>query len=66
MGDTVSGYSLSTGQRTSLPLSDLKQTIAYSGDFISTITVVYRGTTFVQTFLNNGTNITNVSQFLTT
>ncbi len=47
-----------------LPLSDLAQTLAYSGGFISTITVVYQGTTYVQTFTNDGTNITEISQWV--
>ena len=41
-----------------LPLDSLPATIAYSGSFVSTITVVYEGNTYVQTFTNNGTNIT--------
>jgi hypothetical protein len=44
-----------------LPLDSLPQTFAYSGGFISTITVQYAGNTYVQTFENNGTNITFIS-----
>lgn len=44
-----------------LPLGDLAQTFAYTGGFLHTITVVYQGVTYVQTFTNNGTNITGIS-----
>lgn len=46
---------------TPLGLDSLPQTIAYSGSFVSTITVVFNGNTYVQTFGNNGTNITSIS-----
>ncbi len=46
---------------TQLPLAQLEQSFAYSGDFVSTITVEYVGNTYVQTFTNNGTNITNIT-----
>ena len=44
-----------------LPLSSLAAQLIYSGSFISTITVIYQGNTYVQTFLNDGTNITYIS-----
>lgn len=44
-----------------LPLSSLAQQFVYSGSFVSTITVIYQGNTYVQTFLNNGTDITYIS-----
>ena len=47
-----------------VPLDSLEQTFAYSGGFLSTITVEYRGTTYVQTFTNDGTNITNISKWV--
>lgn len=47
-----------------LPISDLATTIAFSGGFVSTLTVVYSGITYVQTFTNNGTNVTNISQWV--
>ena len=46
---------------TPLPLGDLPELIAYDGAFVSTITVQYYGNTYIQTFTNNGTNITNIS-----
>ena len=49
-----------------LPLDNLAYTFAYSGSFVSTITVVYAGTTYVQTFTNNGTQITHISQWVAT
>lgn len=47
-----------------LPISDLAQVLTYSGNFISTITVVYQDVTYVQTFTNDGTNITDISQWV--
>lgn len=47
-----------------LPLISLAQTYAYSGGFLSTITVSYSGNTYVQTFTNDGTNITGASQWV--
>ena len=47
-----------------IDLDNVTQTMAYSGDFVSTITVVYAGNTYVQTFTNNGTNITEVSNWV--
>lgn len=49
-----------------LPLSSLPTQLVYSGDFISTITVIYAGSTYVQTFLNDGTNITYISNWINT
>lgn len=47
-----------------VPLDSLEQDFAYSGGFLSTITVEYRGVTYIQTFTNNGTNITNISKWV--
>lgn len=44
-----------------LPLAQLTQTFAYSGGFLATITVTYLGNNYVQTFTNNGTNITVIT-----
>ena len=44
-----------------LPLNSLDLVFAYSGDFVATITTVYAGITYVQTFTNDGTHITDVS-----
>lgn len=49
-----------------LPLDSLPLTLAYSGTFVSTITVNYAGNTYVQTFTNNGTNITAISGWINT
>lgn len=46
---------------TPIPLDSLPQAFTYSGDFIATCTIQYYGNTYVQTFENNGTNITNIS-----
>jgi hypothetical protein len=50
---------------TQLPLSSLAQEFTYSGSFVSTITVLYRDKTYVQTFINNGTNIVYISGWIT-
>ena len=44
-----------------LPLSSLAAQLVYSGGFISTITVIYAGKTYTQTFLNDGANIIYIS-----
>jgi len=52
---------------TMLPIDSLEQTLIYSGSFISTITVTYQGKTsdtYVQTFTNDGTDITSISQWV--
>jgi len=49
---------------TMLPVSNLPQAFAYSGGIISTITVVYEGNTYVQTFTNDGTNVTAISRWV--
>jgi hypothetical protein len=47
-----------------LPLCNLPLAIVYDGDFVSTLTVQYRGNTYVQTFTNDGTNITEISAWI--
>lgn len=44
-----------------LPLAQLAQTFAYDGSFVDTITVTYLGNDYVQTFTNDGTNITEIT-----
>lgn len=46
-----------------LPVNDLEQTFTYSGSLVETITVEYQGVTYVQTFANDGVNITSISQW---
>lgn len=46
---------------TMLPLSSLAQEFTYSGTFVTSITVLYQGNTYQQTFLNDGTDITYIS-----
>ncbi len=48
-----------------LPLDSLATQITYSGGFISTLQVIYAGKTYVQTFLNDGTNIIYISGWIT-
>jgi hypothetical protein len=47
-----------------LPLDSLPTAIVYSGGFIQTLTVVYQGNTYVQTFTNNGLNIIAISGWI--
>ena len=46
-----------------LPLDSLAVTVAYSGSFVSTLTTIYSGITYIQTFSNNGTYITGWSSW---
>ncbi len=47
-----------------LPMDSLAQTFAYDGDFLDTITVVYEDITYIQTFTNDGTDITVISKWV--
>lgn len=47
-----------------LPLESLPLILSYSGTFVHTITCVYGPNTYVQTFVNNGTNITSISGWI--
>lgn len=49
---------------TQIDLDNVELTFAYSGSFLMTITIVYAGETYVQTFTNNGTNITVISNWV--
>ena len=44
-----------------LPLDSLAQQFTYAGGFVTSISVYYQGNNYVQTFLNDGTNITYIS-----
>ena len=58
------GQTVQANDGAMLPLDSLAQQFVYSGSFISTITVQYAGSTYVQTFLNNGTDITYISGWI--
>jgi hypothetical protein len=47
-----------------LPVDDLAQTLTYDGDFVATITVVFKSVTYIKTYTNNGTNITAISPWV--
>ena len=47
-----------------LPLDSLAQQLTYSGSFISMISVIYASISYVQTFLNDGTNIIYISGWI--
>lgn len=49
---------------TQIPLGSCITSIAYDGTFVSTITVNYQDKVFVQTFTNDGTNITGFSNWV--
>jgi hypothetical protein len=66
MSDTVTA---SNGVQ--LPLNDLEQTFTYDTSFVATISVMYRGipgqsglVQYIQTFTNDGTNITGISPWV--
>ena len=44
-----------------IPFETLPQTFGYSGGFLTTITSVYQQYTYVQTFTNDGTDITSTT-----
>jgi len=46
-----------------LPVDDLDQVFAYDAGNVSTITVVYQGVTYVQTFTYAGSNVIEISQW---
>lgn len=48
---------------TMLPVDSLPITLVFFGGFISTLTTVYAGVTYRQTFTNDGTNITLISRW---
>lgn len=49
---------------TMIPLASVPQAIAYSGAFVTTITIAYAGNTYIQTFTNDGTHITAISGWI--
>jgi hypothetical protein len=59
MSDTVTA-----ANGVQLPLISLAQTFTYSGGLVTTISCVYNSITYTQTFTNNGTEITNISQWV--
>ncbi len=46
-----------------LPLDSLELSLTYSGGFISALNVTYAGIEYEQDFTNDGTNITDISQW---
>ena len=47
-----------------VPINSLQKTLTYSGSFVATQVVQYEGKTYTQTYTNNGTVITGVSQWV--
>ena len=60
----MSLFTVQGSNGTLLPMDSLAQVFAYNGDFLETITVVYEGTSYIQTFTNDGTNITAISKWV--
>lgn len=58
------GATVQANDGTMLPLDSLANNFIYDGDFLSTITVQYQGKTFVQTFINDGTDIVFISNWV--
>lgn len=48
---------------TQLPLDSLPVAITYSGSFVSLMEVSYQGKNFQQVFVNDGSNITYISNW---
>lgn len=61
MSDTVQSIPSGNNPAVQIPLDSCPQTFVFADGFISTITVEYAGNTYVQTFTNDGTNITAIS-----
>ncbi len=57
-------FTIIASDGTLLPLESLEQTFTYDGEFVETITIEYVAKTFVQTFVNDGTNITSISKWV--
>jgi hypothetical protein len=66
----MSDVTVTANDGTQLPLSSLDTTFTYAGDNVQTISVVYPSrqtgieTTYVQTFTYNGSNVTDISQWI--
>lgn len=58
------GATVQANDGAQLPLDSLATQLVYAGGFISTMTVQYQGNTYTQTFLNDGTNITYISNWI--
>ncbi len=57
-------FTIIASDGTLLPLDSLEQSFTYDGEFVDTITISYVAKTFIQTFVNDGTNITTISQWV--
>jgi hypothetical protein len=57
------GLTILSSDGVALPINNLAATMTYTGEFLATITVVYNGVTYVQTYTNDGTFITAISQW---
>ena len=57
------GATVTADNGTQLPIDSLPISLAFSGGFISTMTTEYAGITYVQTFDNDGTNVTYISNW---
>lgn len=48
---------------TRLPIDHLDQSLTYAGDLVTSISVMYRGIQYTQTFTYEGTNVIEISQW---
>lgn len=54
-----------TGSLQQLPVGDLPVALAYDGsNNLTSMTVVYRGVTYIKTFTYTGSNCTNISAWV--
>lgn len=60
------GLTVNANDGAMLPLDSLTQTFAYDGLFLASISVTYQNNYYVQTFTNDGTNITSISGWINT
>lgn len=65
MSETVTTQKTDTHPSIQLPVNDLAVTLGYTGSFVTTLTVVYQGITYVQTITRDGGgNATAISQWV--
>jgi hypothetical protein len=58
------GATVTASNGAQLPIDSLPVNIVWSGSFVSTMTVVYAGVVYVQTYTNNGSVITAISNWV--
>ena len=58
------GVTVTASNGAQLPIDSLPVSITYSGNFVATMTTLYAGVVYVQTYTNNGTHITSFTNWV--